>query len=184
MKRKSCKHLFIHKAGRGVWHAVLFCFRSIQNTFCLCMKERNKVVICLFCGQLHFFPSVRSSVLQGAGPCKLPSNFQLDPRSGRHWRVCGRCEEERSLDSSSVSGCTSSVPQWQWVPAVVAAGRSGLQWCWLLRRQQQPGEAVGSSDLCSSRNSIRRFGSRCRLQRSRRVHASAPGGTSVIWFFK
>lgn len=128
------------------------------------------MVICLFCGQFHFFPSMRSSVLQGAGPCKLPSPESCQLTSSEIHAVggTGTCvaggRKREALILPLCPAARPAIPRWQRVLAVVAAGRSELQWCWLLGQwQQQPRAAVGSSGLRSSSNSIRRFRSRCRL---------------------
>lgn len=109
------------------------------------MKERNELVICLLA--LNSIPSLpclalfcrepypASCLLQN--PAILPTDFQLDPSSGRHWHASGRWRRESIVLPLSAS-C--------W-----ASDNGNQFWQWGQRA------ALGSSGLCSSSSGIRRL---------------------------
>lgn len=107
------------------------------------MKERSELVICLLA--LNSIPSLPCLALfcRELYPASclrriLPTDFQLDPSSGRHWRASGRWEEERIHFLPLSASCCASV--------------NGSQF-WQGWQQA----ALGSSSLCSSSSGIRRL---------------------------
>lgn len=142
MKNHVSISLFM-KWGRGEWYTGLFSVRFIQNTFHFCAKERDELVTRLFA--LISIPSLlcsglfcRAWTLQAPLSRILPTDFQLDQGSGRHKSGGRACVWRRE---AIVPFCFR-----------LWSSRVGVFW-----RSLGPG---GTG--CFS--SIRRFGSRCRLQ--------------------